>query len=110
MTAYILTENSNKFTTLVAQYRDCHTSALEYDNIGVTKPTGRLERIIDYLKQKGGKQDVPATVIEKALGFRLSGYRHELENSWDILMLGYSYHAGGKGRGNTSKFLFNKIM
>ena len=110
MTAYILAENSNRFTRLVAQYRDCHTSVFEYGNIGVTKPTGRIERIIDYLRQKGGKQDVPATVIEKALGFRLSGYRHDLQNSWDIMMLGYSYHAGGKGRGNTAKFLSNKTL
>lgn len=110
MTAYILIESSNRFTRLVAQYRDCHTSALEYDNIGVTKPTGRIERIVDHLRQKGGKQDVPAKDIEKALGFRLSGYRHELENSWDIMMLGYSYHAGGKGRGNTAKFAFNNTV
>lgn len=61
MTAYILTESSNRFTRLVAQYKDCHTSALEYDNIEVTKPTGRIERIVDHLRQKGGKQGVPAT-------------------------------------------------
>ena len=77
---------------------------------GVTKPSGRIERIVDHLRQKGRQQDVPAKDIEKALGFRLSGYRHELENSWDIMMLGYSYHAGGKGRGNTAKFAFNNTM
>lgn len=110
MTAYILTENSNRFTRFVAQYRNCNVSALEYDNVVIAKPTGRIERIVDYLRQQGGKQDVPATDIETALGFRLSRYRHELENSWDIMMIGYSYHAGGKGRGNTAKFVFNKTM
>lgn len=30
--------------------------------------------------------------------------RSQLSNDWDIMMLGYEYVAGGRGRGNSATF------
>ena len=105
MTAYILTDSINRFTRLSAQYPACTTDRLEYDGIEVGKPTGRIERIIGYLREHGNKQDVPANIVEDALGFKLRRYSETLEGDWDIMMLGYRYQKGERGRGNTAKFV-----
>lgn len=51
------------------------------------------------------KQDVPAKIVEDALGFKLRRYMETLEANWDIMMLGYCYQKGERGRGNTAKFV-----
>ena len=108
MTAYVLTTNNDRFIRLAAQYPDCVTDKLEYDGIAVSQPTGRLARIIDYLGSHGDKQDVEAKAVEDALGFELRRYSTDLENNWDLMMLGYTYQKGGRGRGKSAKFIYNK--
>ena len=108
MTAYVLTTNNDRFVRLAAQYPDCMTDKLEYDGIAVSQPTGRLARIIDYLGSHGDKQDVEAKAVEDALGFELRRYSTDLENNWDLMMLGYTYQKGGRGRGKSAKFIYNK--
>lgn len=108
MTAYVHTTNNDIFVRLAAQYPDCTTGKLEYDGIAVSQPTGRLARIIDHLGSHGNNQDVEATAVEDALGFELRRYGNDLESNWDLMMLGYSYQKGGRGRGNSAKFIYNK--
>ena len=108
MTAYVLTNNSDRFVRLAAQYPDCITNKLEYDGIAVSQPTGRLARIVDYLGSYGDKQDVEAKAVETALGFDLRRYSNDLENSWDLMMLGYRYQKGARGRGKNARFIYNK--
>ena len=108
MTAYVLTNNSDRFVRLSAQYPDCMTNKLEYDGTAVSQPTGRLARIIGYLGSYGDKQDVEAKAVETALGFELRRYSNDLENSWDLMMLGYTYQKGGRGRGKSARFIYNK--
>ena len=108
MTAYVLTTNNDRFVRLAAQYPDCMTDKLEYDGIAVSQPTGRLARIIDYLGSHGDKQDVESKSVEDALGFELRRYSPDLENNWDLMMLGYTYQKGGRGRGNSARFTYNK--
>lgn len=108
MTAYVLTNNSDRFVRLAAQYPDCITNKLEYDGIAVSQPTGRLARIVDYLGSYGDKLDVEAKAVETVLGFALRRYSNDLENDWDLMMLGYTYQKGGRGRGNSARFIYNK--
>jgi hypothetical protein len=108
MTAYVLTNNSDRFVRLSAQYPDCMTSKLEYDSTAVSQPTGRLARIVEYLGSYGDKQDVEAKAVETVLGFALRRYSNDLENSWDLMMLGYRYKKGGRGRGKSARFIYNK--
>ncbi len=103
MTAYVLC-SANYFERLAAQYRDCKTGLLEYPNIDADKPTGRIPQIINYLRERHPKEDVPFTEVEQAVGFKLRGYRHILENDWDLVMLGYQFVAGERGRGRTGHF------
>ncbi|MDB9943884.1 hypothetical protein OAD19_02530, partial [Octadecabacter sp.] len=108
MTAYVLTTNNDRFIRLAAQYPDCMTDKLEYDGIAVSQPTGRLARIIDYLGSYGDKQDVEAKAVETALGFELRRYSNDLEGNWDLMMLGYTYQKGGRGRGKSARFIYNQ--
>ena len=108
MTAYIHTTNDDMFVRLAAQYPDCTRGELEYEGIAVGQPTGRLARIVEYLGSYGDKQDVEAKSVEDALGFELRRYNPVLENNWDLLMLGYTYQKGGRGRGNSARFIYNK--
>ena len=108
MTAYVHTTNNDRFVRLAAQYTDCTTDKLEYDGIAVSQPTSRLVRIIAYLGSYGDKQDVEAKAVEKALDFELRRYSTDLETNWDLMMLGYTYQKGGRGRGNSARFIYNK--
>ena len=74
----------------------------------VSQPTGRLARIIDYLGTYGDKQDVENKAVEDALGFELRRYSPVLENNWDLMMLGYAYQKGDRGRGKSARFIYNK--
>ena len=84
------------------------TDKLEYDGIAVNQPTGRPARIIDYLGSYGDKQDVEAKAVEDALGFELRRYSPDLEGNWDLMMLGYTYQKGGRGRGKSARFNYNQ--
>ena len=103
MTAYVFTDTT-KFQRLAIQYRDCVTEKLEYEGREIGEPTGRVARIIWYIKGLNRKDDIPATEVEGALSFRLSSYTNQLEGNADLQMLGYDYVPGGKGRGNSAKF------
>ena len=83
-------------------------SVLSDNQQGSHQTTGRLARIIDHLGSHGNNQDVEATAVEDALGFELRRYGNDLESNWDLMMLGYSYQKGGRGRGNSARFIYNK--
>tara|TARA_B110000908_G_C9848643_1_gene268894 strand:- start:298 stop:468 length:171 start_codon:yes stop_codon:yes gene_type:complete len=51
---------------------------------------------------------VEAKTVEDALGFELRRYSPDLENNWDLIMLGYTYQKGGRGRGKSARFIYNK--
>jgi hypothetical protein len=51
---------------------------------------------------------VEAKAVETVLGFALRRYSNDLENSWDLMMLGYRYQKGGRGRGKSARFIYNK--
>jgi hypothetical protein len=51
---------------------------------------------------------VEAKAVETALGFELRRYSNDLEGNWDVMMLGYTYQKGGRGRGNSARFTYNK--
>jgi len=108
MTAYVHTTNNDRFVRLAAQYPDSVTDKLEYEGIAVSKPTGRLAQIIAHLRNHGDHQDVEATAVEQALGFKLRRYGRDLENDWDLAMLGYRYQKGGRGRGKSAKFIYTQ--
>ncbi|PUB19271.1 hypothetical protein DFP92_101866 [Yoonia sediminilitoris] len=103
MTAYVLTE-PNLFESLAAQYRGCTTDQLQYEEIVVNEPTGRIARILSYIRNSTTKADIPVKEIEQALGFDLRRYRSQLEGDWDLAMLGYQFQAGEKGRGKAGYF------
>ena len=108
MTAYVHTTNNDRFVRLAAQYLDCTKDNLEYDGIAVSKPTGRLARIVEYVGSYGDKQDVEAKAVATALGFELRRYNIDLESNWDLMMLGYTYQKGGRGRGKSARFNYNQ--
>lgn len=103
MTAYIHTE-TDKLRRLAIQYRDCNIELLEYEGSAIGEPSGRLDKIIWHLKELDRRGDVSGTEIEEAIGFEMRRYRQALENSWDLRMLGYTFEAGGRGRGRVGKF------
>jgi hypothetical protein len=104
MTAYILTDNSDRLVRLAAQYTDCTTESLAYLNNKVLEPVGRIARILDYLQKQQSKRDISASEIEEALGFTLRRYNNQLVGNWDIMMIGFDYVAGSRGRGNSATF------
>ena len=99
MTAYVVTDNADRFVRLAAQYADCTRDSLPYKNNEVVAPVGRIARILDYLQRHKNEKYIPASELEEALGFQLRRYNSQLSNNWDIMMLGYEYVAGGRGRG-----------
>ena len=103
MTAYVFTDTT-KFQRLAIQYRDCVTEILEYEGREIGEPTGRVARIIWYIKGLNRRDDISATEVEGALNFRLSNYTNQLEGNADLQMLGYDYVPGERGRGNSAKF------
>ncbi len=107
MTAYVFTD-SNKLNRLAAQYKNCTTGTLEYEGRQVSEPSRRIDRIIWYLRLQDRRDDVLATEVEEALGFRLSQYKDSLQNSWDMRMLGYDFVPGGRGRGNVGRFRWTR--
>ena len=104
MTAYVLTDNADRFVRLAAQYTDCTRDSLPYKNNEVVTPVGRIARILDYLQRHKSEKDIPTSELEEALGFQLRRYNSQLSNDWDIMMLGYEYVSGGRGRGNSATF------
>jgi len=103
MSAYVLTEQPDRFVSLTAKYRDCQVSRLE-GYIAVAEPRGRVARIIQYLRRCERGQDIPAGQVQEALNIPLRRLKSQLENDWDLLMLGYEYKSGSKGRGHSAAF------
>lgn len=79
---------------------------MEYEGHPVGEPSGRVDRIIWYLREQDRGEDMPATEVEEALGFEIRRYKNSLTNSWDLKMIGYRFEPGGRGRGNVSKFIW----
>lgn len=103
MKAYVLCA-PQYFERLAAQYPDCTTSKLEYPDTQVDKPSSRVAQILQYLRQRHPKEDVPFTEIEDALGFSMRKYAAPLSSDWDLMMLGYEYVSGQRGRGKSGYF------
>ena len=103
MSAYVLTEQPNRFVSLTAQYRECQVSCLEGYK-AVTQPKGTVARIIQYLGRCERGQDIPAAQVQEALNIPIRRLKSQLENDWDLMMLGYEYKAGAKGRGHSAVF------
>ena len=103
MSAYVLTEQPDRFVSLNAQYRDCQVSRLD-GYISVSEPKGRVARIVQYLSRCEKGQDIPAGEVQEALNIPIRRLKSQLENDWDLMMLGYEYKAGAKGRGHSAVF------
>lgn len=104
MSAYVLFRNSDLFTRLSSQYQGCALGKLEYDNVEVEGPKGRIERVIDYLIRHDNGEDVPASIVEQNLGFALRQYSQALEDSFELACIGYQFKKGGRGRGKGAIF------
>ena len=103
MSAYVLTEQLNRFVSLTAQYRECQVSCLEGYK-AVTQPKGTVARIIQYLGRCERGQDIPAAQVQEALNIQIRKLKSDLENDWNLMMLGYEYKSGSKGRGHSAVF------
>ena len=103
MSAYVLTEQPNRFVSLSAHYRDCQVSRLEGD-IAVAEPKGRVARIVQYLSRCEKGQDIPAGQVQEALNIPIKKLKSQLENDWDPVILGYEYKSGSKGSGHSAAF------
>ena len=99
-----LTDQSARFVRLSAQYQNCSTLELEYDGLKVTKPVGRVAKILAYIRDNNHHQDIEAEEVERAVGFKLRQIKNGLQGNWDLMMLGYDYEPGGKGRGKKARF------
>ena len=73
-------------------------------DVEVAKPVGRIARVLDYLINQDGGEDISAKDVEKAVGFELRRYKDQLINNWDIMMAGYGYVAGTRGSGKSATF------
>nr|WP_269770140.1 DEAD/DEAH box helicase [Rhodobacter amnigenus] len=104
MTAYVFSQRAGLFDKLADQYPDCKRDELLYQGIAALAPKGRVNRILQYLRQHGAGRDVPADEVERAVGFPLRRVGSALEDNHDLRTLGYVYKKGGKGRGNMGMF------
>lgn len=105
MSAYVHC-NSSRFERLACQYFNCSTTEMDYGIESATKPVGRIEQILSYLRTRKGHDDVSIKDVEAALGFELRRYGVQLDKNWDLNMIGYEFVAGRRGRGNTSHFKY----
>lgn len=103
MTAYVFTDAS-KFERLAVNYKNCTTDELPYEGIAADQPTGRITRIVSFIRQQDRRADIVSTEVEHHLGFELRRYSDQLQGSWDLKALGYEYIPGTRGRGNFAMF------
>ena len=103
MSAYVLIEQPNRFVSLTAQYRDCQVSQLD-GYIAVSEAKGAVARIVQYLSRCEKGQDIPVAQVQEVLNITIRKHKSQLENDWDLKMLGYEYELGSKGRGHSAAF------
>ena len=103
MSAYVLIEQPNRFVSLTAQYRDCQVSQLD-GYIAVSEAKGAVARIVQYLSRCEKGQDIPVAQVQEVLNITIRKHKSQLENDWDLKMLGYEYKLGSKGRGHSAAF------
>jgi hypothetical protein len=106
MTAYVFTVKEERFSSLVAQYDGCQTGVLLYEGFNLPTSHGRVTRVLNYVSQYGGAQDISGKQVQTDLGFRLSSMGSALDHNKDLLKLGYVFERGTKGRGNGSMFKY----
>jgi hypothetical protein len=106
MSAYVLTDTGNRFNNLAKQYKDCQIEQLSYDGLAVKAPRSRQIRIVSYIKENANGKDIPASEVEKGVGFRMSALNYSLDDDKDLKQLGYAFTKGSKGRGKASVFRF----
>jgi hypothetical protein len=72
----------------------------------IRKPSGRVQKILEYLRQNSGKswagEEVKAATTTNVT--RIKGELKEMED--ELLIIGYKFEKGTKGRGNGSKFIW----
>ena len=49
-------------------------------------------------------QDIPAAQVQEALNIPIRKIKSDLENDWDLMMLGCKFKSGSKGRGISAVF------
>ena len=103
MSAYVLTEQPDRFVSLTAQYRDCQVSQLD-GYIAVSEAKGAVARIVQYLSRCEKGQDIPVAQVQEVLNITIRKHKSQLENDWDLSRLGYEYQSGSKGRGHSAVF------
>jgi hypothetical protein len=106
MTAYVLTTKEERFSSLVAQYDGCQMGVLLYKGFHLSSSSSRVTRVLNYIRQYGGGQDIPAKQVQTNLGYRLSSIGSALDHNRDLLELGYVFERGTKGRGRGAVFRY----
>lgn len=105
MVAYVLTENPGRLDRLALRYKGCKRENLPYQGQDPAKPKGQIQRVLNYLRDFNmGRSVIPATEVEKALGFEIRRLSETLGKSHDLRLLGFEYVRGKKGRGNAAAF------
>jgi hypothetical protein len=106
MTAYVLTTKEERFSSLVAQYDGCQMGVLLYKGFDLSSSSSRVTRVLNYIRQYGGGQDIPAKQVQTDLGYRLSSIGSALGHNKGLLELGYVFERGTKGRGRGAVFRY----
>ncbi len=65
---------------------------------------GRVAKVLAFIRDNNHHQDIEAEEVERAVGFKLRQIKNGLQGNWDLMMLGYDYEPGGKGRGKKARF------
>lgn len=102
MTAYLLVR-PHDYERLRILMPKVQTTTLE--GFGdLKRPVGRMARINSYLHDHKG-HDIPVSDIVEATGIEAKHIKAAVErNTWDIMMLGFRYVAGERGRGKSAMF------
>jgi hypothetical protein len=102
MTAYLLVRPDD-MSYLKLVMPSARTSSLSGNGI-IKKPTGRLARLIECLKDKRGV-DVSIGDAKSATGIEAKYIKETAENhEWVIERLGYQFQPGERGRGKAGSF------
>lgn len=72
----------------------------------IRKPSGRLQKVLEYLRNNSGKSWT-GEEVKAAITTNVTRIKDELKEMEDeLLIFGYKFEKGTKGRGNGSKFIW----
>lgn len=106
MRAYVLVK-PELFNCLERHYRTCKTNTLPYEDRLPATSRNRMEKIFDALRGMPNGIDVPASSVDEVVEFKTRQKAKDLEShkhSLTLMMLGYQYQRGQRGRGNEAVF------